>query len=170
MIAENPRDCGETPWEFLHATEKMLNCTVSLDVCASEHNSKSPAFYTKEQNGLQRTWRCKQIKGKHMRVAWCNPPYSNVTPWIEKAIEEAIEGHTTLMLLKSDSSTKWFRLLVDYYYSTFFFLAPRIQHIAPPGVEYSSNNFASTLVVVSNYVLQGQRFRFFDWKEGRVVK
>jgi len=37
-----------------------------------------------------------------------NPPYSNPTPFILKAIEHP---HTVALLLKHDSSTRWFKLL-----------------------------------------------------------
>ncbi len=40
-----------------------------------------------------------------------NPPYSNPLPWVEKAILERERGNTVVLLLKHDSSTKWFRLL-----------------------------------------------------------
>ncbi len=41
-----------------------------------------------------------------------NPPYSNPLPWIEKAIETHQKNGTFIaMLLKHDSSTKWYRLL-----------------------------------------------------------
>ena len=42
---------------------------------------------------------------------FCNPPYSNPLPWVQKAIHEAGEGHRVVMLLKHDSSTEWWRLL-----------------------------------------------------------
>lgn len=41
-----------------------------------------------------------------------NPPYSNPLPWVEKAIETHQTNDTfIMMLLKHDSSTKWYRLL-----------------------------------------------------------
>ena len=41
-----------------------------------------------------------------------NPPYSNPKPWVEKAIETNKKyGATVVMLLKHDSSTRWYRLL-----------------------------------------------------------
>ena len=42
---------------------------------------------------------------------YCNPPYSNPKPWVEKAIAESIKGRRVIMLLKHDSSTEWWRLL-----------------------------------------------------------
>lgn len=44
---------------------------------------------------------------------WCNPPYSDVTPFIKKAIEEAEKGCTTVMLLNADTSVEWFKLAYD---------------------------------------------------------
>tara|TARA_Y100000310_G_scaffold112391_1_gene110885 strand:+ start:497 stop:850 length:354 start_codon:yes stop_codon:yes gene_type:complete len=40
-----------------------------------------------------------------------NPPYSSPLKWVEKAIYEHQDGKTIVLLLKYDSSTKWFRLL-----------------------------------------------------------
>lgn len=44
---------------------------------------------------------------------YCNPPYSNPLKWVEKAIEENKKGKTIVMLLRMDTSTKWFRLLQE---------------------------------------------------------
>ncbi len=43
--------------------------------------------------------------------AYVNPPYSNVLPWVEKAIKVNQKGCFVVMLLKHDSSTEWYRLL-----------------------------------------------------------
>jgi hypothetical protein len=40
-----------------------------------------------------------------------NPPYSSPMRWIKKAIEHNKEGKTIVLLLKHDSSTKWWSLL-----------------------------------------------------------
>ena len=42
---------------------------------------------------------------------YCNPPYSKVTPWVEKAIEESKKGKIIVMLLHVDTSTKSFAKL-----------------------------------------------------------
>jgi len=41
-----------------------------------------------------------------------NPPYTGVTPWIEKALMESKRGKIVVMLLRGDTSTKWFHDLV----------------------------------------------------------
>jgi choline dehydrogenase-like flavoprotein len=40
-----------------------------------------------------------------------NPPYSDPLPWVRKAIREQAKGNTVVLLLKHDSSTKWYSLL-----------------------------------------------------------
>ena len=42
-----------------------------------------------------------------------NPPYSKPLIWIEKAIQENKKGKMIVMLLRVDTSTKWFAKLVE---------------------------------------------------------
>lgn len=55
-----------------------------------------------QTNGLMISWKEKN---------YVNPPYSDPLPWVEKAIEEQKKGKSTVLLLKLDCSTKWYRLL-----------------------------------------------------------
>ncbi len=47
-----------------------------LDVAACEESHHADVFYTVESDGLSQPWfgRC-----------WCNPPYSNIAPWVDRA-------------------------------------------------------------------------------------
>lgn len=54
-------------------------------------------------DGLRMNWKKK---------TYVNPPYSNVMPWVEKAIEERDKGNLIVMLLNVDTSTKWFAKLI----------------------------------------------------------
>jgi len=63
-------------------------------------------------SGLDLTW------SREMHVddlgIFVNPPYSNPLPWVEKAIyENKYHCETVVMLLKHDSSTKWFAKLQE---------------------------------------------------------
>ena len=40
-----------------------------------------------------------------------NPPYSDPEPWVNKAIEASKQGKIIVLLLKHDSSTKWWSKL-----------------------------------------------------------
>lgn len=56
----------------------------------------------REFDGLGSSWKDK---------TFVNPPYSNPLPWIEQAIKENKKNKTIVLLLKADTSTKWFSLL-----------------------------------------------------------
>jgi hypothetical protein len=53
-------------------------------------------------DGLGSSWKNK---------TFVNPPYSNPLPWVEQAILESKKGKTIVLLLKVNTSTKWFSLL-----------------------------------------------------------
>jgi hypothetical protein len=42
--------------------------------------------------------------------SFVNPPYSNVLEWVKKAIEESKKGVNVVLLLRVDTSTKFYRL------------------------------------------------------------
>ena len=45
---------------------------------------------------------------------WCNPPYSNIMPWVKKCIDISIKSNTyVVMLIPADTSIKWFKLAFD---------------------------------------------------------
>jgi len=44
----------------------------------------------------------------HPEKSYCNPPFSNKRPFIEKACQEAKKGKLIVMLLPADFSTQWF--------------------------------------------------------------
>ena len=67
-------DRGTDP-EFIAKLEERFG-KFDLDVAAAEHNKKAPLYYTKERDGLSLPWRGK---------VWCNPPYSDIRPWVQKA-------------------------------------------------------------------------------------
>jgi hypothetical protein len=53
-----------------------------------------------------------------LNVGWVspsfvNPPYSEPLKWIKKAIEEQKKGVDVVLLLRVDTSTEWYKLLVE---------------------------------------------------------
>lgn len=71
-------DDRATDPEFFAELHKRFGFTI--DVAARSHNAKCERFYTPEQDGLEQSWRGERV--------WCNPPYSSIEPWVEKAHEE----------------------------------------------------------------------------------
>ena len=91
-------DIWATPNDFFNSLNAEFNFT--LDPCALPENAKCKKFYTPEQNGLNQDW-----SGE---IVFCNPPYSEVSKWVEKAYKEAKRGAKTVMLIPSRTDTKWF--------------------------------------------------------------
>lgn len=77
-----------------------------LDPCATLENHKCSMFYTKSQNGLEKSW-------KGYRV-FCNPPYGReIGKWVEKAYKENLFNNTfVVMLLPARTDTKWFHTYI----------------------------------------------------------
>lgn len=80
----------------------------TLDVAASSENAKLADFCTRETCGLERSW------GGH-RV-WCNPPYSDLTPWVAKAWKAMTEerAESVVMLLPANrTEQRWWSDMIE---------------------------------------------------------
>lgn len=71
-----------------------------------------------------------QIDG--LKIDWkdktfVNPPYSKPFEWVEKAINESKKGKRIVMLLKVDTSTRWFSLLQNHG-ARFLWINGRLKH------------------------------------------
>jgi phage N-6-adenine-methyltransferase len=101
----------------------------TIDVCASEHNTKLPRFFDKKVDGLAASW-------AHERV-WCNPPYSDIKPWVKKAWAETLAHLTVLLLPANRTEQGWWQNLVEPHRDrpgsilTTEFLRGRTRFIAP---------------------------------------
>lgn len=91
-----------TPQDFFDELDKKYH--FDMDVASTKENAKCRIFFTKEEDGLDQKW---------AGNVWCNPPYSKVGKWIQKASEEMENGVTTVMLVPSRTDTRWFH---DYVY------------------------------------------------------
>ena len=136
------RDLFQTPKFVFNWYNKQYKFT--CDVAASFRNTFIPYSHFGEQvdgafiDALEQGW------GK---VNWCNPPYSNVRPWVDKAIVEASKGNTTVMLVPADTSVAWFREAFNKC-SVCEFISGRISFInAETGKPQSGNNKGSVVFV-----------------------
>ena len=92
------RDLWQTPLSLFHSLD--LEFDFECDVASSNDNKLCLIHYTEKDNALNQEW---------LDSNWCNPPYSDISPWVEKAIEQHRLGKTTVMLVPSDTSVKWFK-------------------------------------------------------------
>tara|TARA_R110000851_G_scaffold137955_1_gene274087 strand:+ start:447 stop:836 length:390 start_codon:yes stop_codon:yes gene_type:complete len=99
------QDCAQTPWWFIESVEYFTSLKIQLDVCASSSTAKSNFYFSLEENdnGLLDDW-------SHLNANWCNPPYSDIKPWVEKVSDESKLGCTTLMLIPDKPEVGYTRL------------------------------------------------------------
>ena len=71
------------------------------DVCASLDNAKCKVYFDEKMNGLEQDWG---------GACWMNPPYGNeISKWMEKARQSAMDGATVVCLVPGAYETRWFR-------------------------------------------------------------
>lgn len=137
----NIRDLWQTPEGLFNNLDLEFDFT--CDVAASSENSLCDYYFTKEFDALK-----EEVWGK---VNWCNPPYSDITPWINKAIEQHELGQTTVMLVPADTSVKWFKLAYDSC-NEVRFISGRISFInAETKKPVNGNNKGSVLFIWRGY-------------------
>ena len=103
IVYSRKSDEWATPQDLFDQLDKEFHFT--LDPCASAANHKCETFFTKEDDGLSKKW--------GGGGAFCNPPYSRIAKWVQKAFKEAKDGTTVVMLIPSRTDTRWFH---DYIY------------------------------------------------------
>ena len=96
-----------------------------------------PLNYNYKVDGLGLDW---------LDQTFVNPPYSNPLAWVMKAIEENKKGKTIVLLLRVDTSTNWFKLLVEAN-AHILFIHKRLKFNTG-----KSANFPSMLVILSSGV------------------
>lgn len=78
-----------------------------LDVAADAESHWAPKWFDVESDGLKQRW--------HGRV-WCNPPFSNIEPWVRKANFEVLSGNAevaALLLPCNRTEQPWWQDLVE---------------------------------------------------------
>lgn len=95
VLFSSRTDEWETPQDLFDRYGALYH--FSLDVAASDKNHKCEKYFTKEDDGLSKTWR---------GAVWCNPPYGRrVGAWVQKAYESEC---LVVMLLPARTDTRWF--------------------------------------------------------------
>lgn len=137
------RDSWETPQWFYDYFDQKFN--FSADIAASKTNHKHSVFLTEEDDAFKVDILGVVDKGDYV---WCNPPYSNVMPWVELAEHNQERGVGTVLLLKNNTSPGWFKRGHKGASRIIFIVGGRIQFVQPSdNIKKSGNNFSSVVVV-----------------------
>lgn len=99
--ADDRTDDRRTPdyyWNALHAVLRF-----DLDAAATSKNSKTADFC---EDGLAESWEGRRV--------WCNPPYSNIAAWVDKAWVEWPGAELIAMLLPANRTEQvWWQERIE---------------------------------------------------------
>lgn len=126
---ENEKDFAQTPQWFFDALERhVMRRKFKLDVCAEMRTAKCKKYYTLQrgQDGLKESW---------SSLNWCNPPFSNITPWVEKAVKETFKGKDSVMIMPNNPETEYVRM-AKAAAQTIIEMPFRLQFVKPDGTPF----------------------------------
>lgn len=104
IIYSSKNDEWYTPQKIFDSLNEEFD--FNLDPCATDENHKCDNYFTKEDNGLKQSWGGYRV--------FCNPPYSEISQWVQKSYEESLKPNTiVVMLIPARTDTKYFH---DYIY------------------------------------------------------
>jgi len=125
MIQTKESDSRETPDWLMELFEGWF------DPCPLDINP--------QVDGLSLDWKDK---------TYVNPPYSNPSKWVMKAIEENKKGKTIALLIRFDPTTQYFKALLDIGCHIFFCGERLVFKDVLKSISYKSP-FPSCLVILS---------------------
>lgn len=73
----------------------------TIDVASSNENKKCERHWTVKENGLEQSWTNERV--------YCNPPYSDIMPWICKAWMERQAELIVMLLPANRTEQKWWQ-------------------------------------------------------------
>lgn len=116
-IFSHNSDEWATPDDVFQELDKEFS--FNLDPCATKDNHKCDKYYTMSENGLSQSWGGYRV--------FCNPPYSKIGLWVEKAYREAQKDNTIVVLLiPARTDTRYFHRYI-YHRSEVRFIKGRLK-------------------------------------------
>jgi site-specific DNA-methyltransferase (adenine-specific) len=105
-LEKNLLNYGYSEEEFMKGAPHRKYERFTLDPCSSHSNHKCDNYFTLEDDGLSRSWQGETV--------FVNPPYSDISSWVDKCIEESKKGGVWIFLLvPSRTDTKHFEKCFD---------------------------------------------------------
>jgi DNA (cytosine-5)-methyltransferase 1 len=132
------RDSWRTPpWLFRWLDERFH---FDVDLAADDSNFLCASYYTRADDALSQPWSEEALRG------FLNCPYSDIDPWVEKAIEEQRKGFLTALLMPSFNGEERFRVVFEHA-SEIIDIVGRVAFLKPDGAEVKGNTRGSAVYI-----------------------
>lgn len=131
-----------TPLWLVREAEHLVGRKVDVDACAEPWNAKAEHWYGPGsllgQDGLAAEW--------SNNLTWVNPPYSDIGPWVAKAIRHTLANPEAkvLLLVPPRTDMEWWHDLVEAG-ARMMSIRPRVYFMAPGELKASSPSFPVVL-------------------------
>lgn len=148
-----------TPPDLFKVVNDEFN--FDLDAAASDTNHLVPNYITEQQNALVTPWEGKCV--------WCNPPYSMLPEFIERAWNQHVVNHNTIvLLLPAYTDTRYWAEYCTRAHEIRF-LKGRLRFWEDGHVGKDTARFSSALVVFKwidgKHYGKGSNEWVWDWKD-----
>jgi phage N-6-adenine-methyltransferase len=156
-------DLWMTPLWLLRAIEAELRVEIARDVaCDSASNvvtrlgrdGAQSLCVDWSRNGLVESW------GAPGLIAFCNPPYSELSAWVAKYLSHA-ERPDCVWVVPARTDTEWWHSLIGAG-ANVYMLRGRVNFEPPDGVGSSAATFPT--VVVHCHPVHTNTFTCVDWR------
>lgn len=157
---------GKQNWQTPPNIFAALNAEFEFaaDMAADDENHLCPIYFTEQDDSLSFDWLQAVSIGDYV---WLNCPYNNPLPWVEKVSQEAKKGIGVVMLLKLDTSTKWYGLCRRTSQEIRLITGGRLHFVDPAtGEKAGANNFCSILAIWHPFA--NGRFQYAEVTKGRL--
>ena len=131
-------DEWRTPPEFFAACAKEFG-PFDMNAAATSESALCQRYFTIADDALVQDWGTATV--------WCNPPYSALAAWVEKACRAARAGATVVMLVPASTDTGWWHDGVSAA-TEVRFLRGRLRFLDASGTVTGPARFASALLVL----------------------
>lgn len=138
--AVSDKDSWQTPLWLFDALD--IEFGFWLDVAASAENALCAHYLSEANDALTHNW-------SSYGAIWCNPPYSKILPWVEKASEQCRQQRqAVVMLVPEDMSVGWFSKALETADEVRVITDGRINFNNPAtGKEQKGNSKGSMLLI-----------------------
>jgi len=128
---EKEKDLAQTPKWFIESLCSLLRIDYfELDVCALEATKKAETCYSLQERGEN----CLKLDWDLWN--WLNPPFSNIKPFLEKAVYESDSGFkNTAAIMPNHPETAYVRYLKEHA-DTIIEMPFRLKFLRPDGTPF----------------------------------
>lgn len=158
----NNRSKWATPPDFFSVVDAEFH--FKMDVAASVENTKCPRFITEEQNAISMRDKIPWIT-EDCKSAYCNPPFSNLMPWIWRAEYEAAKFPDAVVGFLAPSSHAQWMQQAEKSACEIRLLYPRVNFISPSKtIKTSCNDRDTVFIVFKRKTKRAAHIFFWNWK------